>query len=60
MIDQHEYVTFGKVFKMNLQSKDKLTVYLSFGGLLMSITGFPKDLKKLEMDQRVCVLIKKI
>jgi len=36
------------------------TMYLSFGGLLMSITGKQKDLKELEMDARIYLLIKEI
>ena len=35
-------------------------MYLSFGGLLMSITGKQKDLKELEMDARIYLLIKEI
>lgn len=35
-------------------------VFISFGGLLMSIKGGLKELKNLELDSRVYLLIKKI
>ena len=35
------------------------TVYLSFGGLLMSLAGKQEHLKELEMDSRVYLLLKK-
>ncbi len=36
------------------------TVYISFGGLLMSLTGEQKDLKRLEIDSRIYLLLKKM
>lgn len=36
------------------------SVFISFGGLLMSLTGNVKDLKNLEIDSRVYLLLKKI
>jgi hypothetical protein len=34
------------------------TLFLSFGGLLMSINGDNKSLKSLEIDSRVYLLLK--
>lgn len=39
---------------------DYSTVYISFGGLLMSLTGSQSDLRKLEIDSRIYLLLKKI
>ena len=36
------------------------SVFISFGGLLMSMTGQQKDLKNLEIDSRVYLLLKQI
>lgn len=36
------------------------TIYVSFGGLLMSVKGEIKSLKNLEIDSRIYLLMKKI
>ena len=36
------------------------TIYVSFGGLLMSIKGEVKSLKNLEIDSRIYLLMSKI
>ena len=36
------------------------TIYISFGGLLMSIKGDVKSLKTLEIDSRLYLLMSKI
>ena len=59
LLDQYQYVMHGKVFKYQING-DKISIYLSFGGLLMSIKGMLKDLKVLEIDSRVFLLLKKI
>ena len=37
----------------------EISVFISFGGLLMKITGKIKDLKDLEMDSRIYLCMKK-
>ena len=59
LIDTYDYVMHGKIFEDKLEN-DILTVFLSFGGLLMSIKGQFKDLKELEMDSRVYLCLKQI
>ena len=59
LIEQFDYVMHGKIFEDKLSDdKTNLTVYLSFGGLLMSIQGKYEHLKKLEMDSRIYLLLK--
>jgi len=61
LIDQYEYVMHGKVFKYQLKDDDKnIDVFISFGGLLMQISGEVKNLRNLEVDSRVYLLIKKL
>ena len=59
LIDQYEYVMHGKIFEDDLKDDD-LTIYISFGGLLLQISGKNKDLKDLELDSRIYLLMKKI
>lgn len=61
LMDSYEYVMHGRVFKVSQgTAKDaKMEVYASFGGLLMSIKGQARNLQKIELDQRIYLLIKK-
>ena len=66
LIDQYDYVMHGKIFEDQLseaandQDGQILSVFISFGGLLMSIKGKFKDLKELEMDSRIYLCLKQI
>ena len=59
--DGFDYVMFGKVFKYKDQKMKvvKAQVYASFGGLLMQLSGAPKDLEALDVDQSVYLLMRK-
>mmetsp|Transcript_25299 Transcript_25299/g.17883 ORF Transcript_25299/g.17883 Transcript_25299/m.17883 type:complete len:101 (-) Transcript_25299:85-387(-) len=61
LLEQYEYVMHGKIFKyQHDENKDVITVFMSFGGLLMSIKGEFKSLKNLEIDSRIYLLLRKI
>jgi DNA-directed RNA polymerase I, II, and III subunit RPABC3 len=45
LMDSFDYVTYGKVYKTLNISKDTVEIYVSFGGLLMCISGDPNVLK---------------
>ena len=59
LIDEYDYVMHGKIFEDKVEG-DKLTVFISFGGLLMSIKGNSQNLKSLEMDSRIYLCLKQI
>lgn len=54
LADNYEYVMHGKVYKFtesDKNSKDRLAMYASFGGLLLSLEGSYKDLVSLKQEQ---------
>lgn len=62
LADSYEYVMHGKVFKISGLTGvgSNIECYASFGGLLMCVKGESRNLSKLELDQRVYLLIRKI
>ena len=59
LIDDYDYVMHGKIFKYQLDEEQRnITIYVSFGGLLMSIKGEVKTLKALQIDSRIYLLMK--
>jgi DNA-directed RNA polymerases I, II, and III subunit RPABC3 len=61
LMDSYEYVMHGKVFKISAAAtkESKMEIFASFGGLLMSLRGDPRNLSKIELDMRIYCLIKK-
>lgn len=65
LLDAYEYVMHGLVYKYQPEpvSKDggvKVSVYVSYGGLLMKLTGDPAKLNVLEVDSKVYLLMRKV
>lgn len=63
LMDAYEYVMYGKIFKYKDSSRGgqiRVEVYISFGGLLMQLTGDPKKLEALEVDDNVYLLMRKV
>ncbi len=60
LLEDYDYVMNGKVFKLTEELHAKVTVHISFGGLIMGITGDPMYLTSLNLDERVYLLMKKI
>jgi len=58
VIDEYEYVMYGKIFECKSENKDKI-VNVSFGGLLMSLRGTISNLKQLQQDSRIYLLMKR-
>ena len=55
---------YGKLFKCMDHDPDesgnpKISVYLSFGGLLMSLTGDQRQLSRLHQNARLYLLMRK-
>ncbi|KAL9645098.1 hypothetical protein ABK040_001988 [Willaertia magna] len=60
LLDKYDYVMYGRVYKY--QPKDnfeKIAIYVSFGGLLMRLTGEARDIQHIEPDTHVYLLIRK-
>lgn len=63
VLDQWEYVMYGKVFKRKELGQNGIPVLeltMSFGGLLLRMTGDPKKLEELEDDSNVYLLLRKV
>ena len=76
LIDQYDYVMRGKVFQISPDKKenedssppDTLSIYISFGGLLLQISklkrddkkGKPKSFEDINLDETLYLLIKKL
>jgi len=62
LMDQYEYVMHGKVFKVTqpTHKDNKMELFVSYGGLLMSLSGDARNLAKIELDQRIYLLIRKV
>ncbi|EAT48304.1 AAEL000677-PA [Aedes aegypti] len=63
--DSFEYVMFGKVYRIEgddaqLESANRLSAYVSFGGLLMRLQGDANNLHGFEIDQHMYLLMKKL
>ena len=60
LMDSYDYVMNGKVFKLTEELESKVAVHISFGGLILGITGDPKHLSSLNLDERLYFLMKKV
>lgn len=58
LADQYDYVMYGKVYKFD-DKETKATVYASFGGLLMNLSGDFRYFDDLEVGMNVYLLIRK-
>jgi len=66
LADKYEYVMFGKVFKY-IEDKGpttRVSVYVSFGGLLMMLRGDPRYLQgpvnSIKLDSKIYLLMRSI
>lgn len=58
LIDDYEYVMYGKVFKVSESKSNELNIFISFGGLLMNLKGATQHLKAIQPETRLYLLIK--
>lgn len=65
--DQFEYVMHGKVYRIDAENSgggdhfgNRLSAYVSYGGLLMRLQGDANNLHGMEVDQLMYLLMKKI
>jgi len=64
LLEDFDYVMYGKIFRFrDTETKGgqpAAEVLVSFGGLLMQLSGPPKQLQGLELDRRVYLLVRKV
>jgi DNA-directed RNA polymerase I, II, and III subunit RPABC3 len=65
LADEYEYVMYGKVYKKaprkaTSDSGADMTLYASFGGLLMKLEAEKADLEGAHLDDRVYLLVKRV
>lgn len=60
LLDKYEYVVHGLVYAFNHKGEHRIEIDVSFGGLLMRLTGDPRHLKDIQLDQNIFCLMKKI
>ncbi|ODQ67003.1 RNA polymerase subunit ABC14.5 [Nadsonia fulvescens var. elongata DSM 6958] len=58
LADDYDYVTYGTVYKFEESGNDKVSVYVSFGGLLMCLEGNYRKLSNLKQEN-VYLLIRR-
>ncbi|KAI8926414.1 RNA polymerase [Entophlyctis helioformis] len=59
LADDYEYVMYGKVYKYDDTGGSKVSVYTSFGGLLMCLVGDYRQLQALTVGQYLYLLMRK-
>jgi len=59
LADGYEYVMHGRVFEIKYKKSGNVEVSISFGGLLMRLTGDQRHLGSILPDMRLYILIKK-
>ncbi|KAG6850834.1 hypothetical protein H0H93_008137 [Arthromyces matolae] len=57
--DDYDYVMYGKVYKFDGGSTEIVTVYASFGGLLLSLTGSFRHLTSIVLGDPIYLLVRK-
>eukprot|EP01119_Soliformovum_irregulare_P016394 TRINITY_DN4729_c0_g1_i1.p1 TRINITY_DN4729_c0_g1~~TRINITY_DN4729_c0_g1_i1.p1 ORF type:complete len:145 (-),score=35.77 TRINITY_DN4729_c0_g1_i1:124-558(-) len=62
LMDQFEYVMFGRVFKITEEKgqSQKVSIFASFGGLLMMLKGDPRHLHGIDLDARIYLLMRRV
>ncbi|KAH9276070.1 hypothetical protein BASA83_001343 [Batrachochytrium salamandrivorans] len=59
LADDYDYVMYGKVYKYEDEGGAKVSVYASFGGLLMCLAGDFRQLQNLSVGQYIYLLMRK-
>ncbi|GAB5030906.1 dna-directed rna polymerases and iii subunit rpabc3-like isoform x1 [Nannochloropsis oceanica] len=68
LMDQYDYVTYGKVFKIESvasggvaggNKEPKVAIMISFGGLLMKLSGDQKHVARISIDSPIYCFVRK-
>jgi len=54
-----DYCMYGRIFRFKEEKQGQISIACSFGGLLMSLKGSASDLRQLELDSNVYLLMKR-
>ncbi|KAJ4001260.1 RNA polymerase [Lentinula boryana] len=57
--EDYDYVMYGKIYKFDGGDSDFVTAYISFGGLLMSMTGSFRHMTNIVLGDSIYVLLRK-
>mmetsp|Transcript_65460 Transcript_65460/g.181606 ORF Transcript_65460/g.181606 Transcript_65460/m.181606 type:complete len:164 (+) Transcript_65460:69-560(+) len=61
IMDQFEYVMYGKVYKKDVKAKDnEALVWASFGGLLMKLRSDAVQLQEFHVNESIYLLMRKV
>uniref|UniRef100_A0A7S2R5B9 DNA-directed RNA polymerases I, II, and III subunit RPABC3 n=1 Tax=Rhizochromulina marina TaxID=1034831 RepID=A0A7S2R5B9_9STRA len=60
LLDQYEYAMHGRVYGFNHKKDDVIEIDVSFGGLLLRLTGDARHLTSIELDQNIYCLMNKL
>ncbi|GAA94787.1 uncharacterized protein L969DRAFT_97249 [Mixia osmundae IAM 14324] len=59
LADEWEYVMYGKVYKFDEGTQEKVKVYISFGGLLMCLEGNYRHISQITVGSEIYSLMRK-
>ncbi|KAH8740384.1 RNA polymerase II B8 subunit [Cryptosporidium ryanae] len=59
LMDQYDYVMYGKIYRIEEKQSDRRSLYASFGGLLMSITADRNLVGDFSLDMRIYCLVRR-
>ncbi|GAA5857229.1 hypothetical protein JCM8547_009385 [Rhodosporidiobolus lusitaniae] len=59
LADEWDYVMFGKVYKFDDGTGEEVTAYISFGGLLMALTGSYRHIERVTVGEHIYLLGKR-
>ncbi|KDE06038.1 DNA-directed RNA polymerase II subunit H [Microbotryum lychnidis-dioicae p1A1 Lamole] len=57
--DEWEYVMYGKVYKFDQDTQERVTAYASFGGLLMALSGSYRHVSNVTVGENVYLLLRR-
>lgn len=59
LADEYQYVMYGKVYKFDEGTEDRVSAYASFGGLLMALSGSYRHVNSITVGQNIYILLRK-
>eukprot|EP01028_Stygiella_incarcerata_P013406 TRINITY_DN82265_c0_g1_i1.p1 TRINITY_DN82265_c0_g1~~TRINITY_DN82265_c0_g1_i1.p1 ORF type:complete len:141 (-),score=38.29 TRINITY_DN82265_c0_g1_i1:143-565(-) len=60
ILDEHDYVMQGKIFRLEIKGHNETALYASFGGLLMKMQGSQATFSGIHQGMDIVILMKKL